>query len=40
MIGSQMQIGGRNGTHSPFRFGSKGIGFVVARRTKKREKYL
>ena len=36
MICSQMQIGGRNGTHSPFRFGGKSIGFVVACGTKKR----
>ena len=37
MIGSQMQVGSRNGTHSPFRFGGKGIGFVVACGTKKRK---
>ena len=39
MICSQMQIGGRNGTHSPFRFGGKGIGFVVACGTKKRKSF-
>ena len=37
MICSQMQIGGRNGTHSPFRFGGKSIGFVVACSTKNRK---
>ena len=40
MIGSQMQVGSRNGTHSPFRFGGKGIGFVVACGTKKRKSMM
>ena len=33
MIGSQMQVGGRNSTHSPFSFGGKSIRLVVARCT-------